>query len=175
MSHELAERFWILLPVFGLAYEVCVQSHQHFAPILAGIAVERRMVGRNVGQLQLRVGMQIDRSVLFDHTRGFRFIHDGEALTDACFLRVFFDDVMRQTVQSTNAVADIGQEPFFFDEAGDAGGKIVYGRVDQGDDEDLLIVIQISVEDQLGCQRRKGVGLAAAWDGRNTHPAGGVF
>jgi len=74
-------------------------------------------------------------------------------------------DVVRQAVQCAHAVSQVRQQPAGLDELCHPLREVVDGRVDQGDDQHFLVVVQPAAGDQPGRQRRQRLGLAAAGHG----------
>ena len=53
-----------------------------------------------------------------------------------------------------------------------AGIKIIYCRIDQGHDQNLLVFTNFAFGDKAERQHREGGGFAAAWNCGNSHFSG---
>ena len=77
-------------------------------------------------------------------------------------------------MQRPHPVADVRQQPACDDELVDATREVVHRRVDERDDQHLLIVGKRGVRDELRGQRRQCVRLAAARHRRHAHTAAAI-
>ena len=100
-------------------------------------------------------------------------VHDGEIVGQAHQAGALAHNVMGQAMERAHAVADLRREPARFEVRGDAAGKVAYGRVDQGDDQHLLVIVH-TIGDQVRRQGGEGVSFATAGDCGHAHVAAAI-
>jgi len=79
-----------------------------------------------------------------------------------------------QTVKGTHTVTDTWKQAACLDESGNTPGEVVYRRVHKGDDQDFLIIIQVSLRNKLGSQKRQCPGFPASRHCSDAHPPTGI-
>ena len=149
---------------------------QHVRQLLAAHPVAFVVVHRGVEVIiqKIGIGVQPGSHGFLADEGGFALVDDAETGFEADHGGFLADDVVRQPVQRADAVAEMRQQPARLDEAADAVGEVVHGRVDQRDDQHFLVGVEAAFGDQAGGQGGEHVGLARARHGGNAHFAVGV-
>ena len=104
----------------------------------------------------------------------FSFIDDAELIFKPDAGRLFPHNIVCQSMQGADAVF-IKRFDRVFEEAFDAGLKVVHRRVDQGHDQNFLVVLQLPAADDLRRECRQDVGFACAGDCGDPKPSAGVL
>lgn len=121
-----------------------------------------------------RVGTEGGMDDVGEEAGGFLFVEDLEAIGEADEVGAFGDDVAGEAVQGADAVAEAGEEAERFGELAYAVGEVVYGGVDEGDDEDFLVVAQVLGRDELGGEGGESPGFTATRHGGDAEFAAAV-
>jgi len=155
-----------------LGRDLLHQSGPIFAPHPANLG---RAEGRREVEVEkIRVILQPCAAGFGNQGGRDALIHDGELFIEADQGRILAHDVMRQSVQGADAIAEMGDEPARLDELAHPGREVLYSRIDQRDDQHLLIGLESSAGDDLRGEGREGMRLARAGHGGDAQRAVGI-
>ncbi len=158
--------------VLGLLDKIARQTTDQIGPLLAAEPLPLTLVeiGVEIIVESVRVLAQPALGRLLENLGGGPLVHDLEVVGETGEGRTLPDDVVTEAMEGAHPVAQPGDEPLLADEAPHPPGEVLDGRVDQRDDEDLLVVTEETLGDDAGRQLREGPRLAAAGHRRDTHP-----
>ena len=164
------------LQVLGQADEVAAQGGDQLGPMVAAHPVAFALVQVGVQPLIGGVRVRGDPGLggFLQDPRGVALVHDAEIVRQPHQIGPLPHDVVGQPVQRAHPVADVRQQAALLHELIHAAREVVHRRVDQGDDQHLLVVGEVAIGDEPGGQRGQRLRLAAAGHGRHAHLAAGV-
>ncbi len=159
------------LQVLGQPDRVAGDRRHGLGPMLpahpVGLAVVQLRRQPGAGRVGMAGHPRVDR--LLQDLRRLALVQDREIVREPHQRRPFAHDIVRQAVQRAHAIADARQQAALPHELGHAPREVVHGRVDQGDDQHLLVVGQRAAGHQPRRQRGEGLGLAAPRHRRDPH------
>jgi len=161
------------LHILGQADEAVGNVPHQLRPSLALDPLDATLlVGKaGINERRCRIGVRGDP---FQHRGlqnllGFLLVGYAKVLCQAQQARSFAHDVVSQPVKRSHPVADAREQAALLDEFVHPGREVVYGRIDQGDDEHLLVIRKATVRHQPRSERGQDVCLAASRCSRDTH------